>query len=608
MSKRGLVSVIGMFLFFMVSFGQGADKPNVLLIMLDDLKDYTGFLGGHPQIQTPHMDKLASEGVVFNNAHTNAPICAPSRASMLMGIYPHVSRNYWFSEWYNNPVLQNCKSLMQFMNDSDYKSYGTGKIMHHRVNSEWTEFGIEGYFGPYAYNGNKVVGHPSVPENYRDIDKNDGLYASLGDIPVIQPSSGVPGYEGWRDTKKNKHFRYVNDDDRDLLNDEESADWAVQKINELNSSNTSEPFFMAVGFVKPHTPLVAPQKYFDMYPLETLQLPVIKENDKDDTFYRSTFTRFTPPWAQHYDSLSNSYVNIEDGLKAYLQAYMACVSFADEQVGKVLSAIENSRFNDNTIVILTSDHGYNLGEKDFLYKNNLWEESTRVPLVIKAPSIPLSSGTTVSNPVSLIDIYPTIADLCAIEDSNMKNEQGAPLSGHSLKPFILGGSAVDNWEGTDVVLTTGRALTSDLEPESHNYSVRSEDFRYILYTNGNEELYNHTDDPYEWTNLENDPNYLDKKEELKIKLTNLLNGDNLSVTDFDIDASVYFNDITNILSIKAQEPSKFQIYSLKGQKVLSSEHYKLETYADASSLSSGIYIVSITLKNGVIAYKKVLIY
>ena len=144
-------------------FGQGSNQPNVLLIMLDDLNDYTGFLGGHPQVITPHMEALAEEGIAFTNAHTNAPICAPSRASMLSGIYPHVSRNYWFDPWYDNPVLQNSKSLPRFMADNGYLAYGTGKLMHHNQETDWTAFGNKDYFGPYPYNGKDRVGHPSVP-------------------------------------------------------------------------------------------------------------------------------------------------------------------------------------------------------------------------------------------------------------------------------------------------------------------------------------------------------------------------------------------------------------------------------------------------------------
>ena len=500
-------------------FSQQKKQPNVLLIMLDDLNDYIGFLGGHPQAKTPHMDALAKEGTVFTNAHTNAPICAPSRSSMLTGIYPHISQNFWFNEWTKNPVLKNCKSLAQFMGDNGYSTYATGKLMHYRVNSDWNEYGIENDFGPYAFNGKKVVQHPLMPKAYSE-DKNDGLFMSLAEVPNVKATNDAPGFNGWYDAKNRKPFRYVNDDDRDLMNDELSAEWAVDKLKSLESSEVDKPFFLAVGFVKPHTPLVAPQKYFDMYPLETLNLPVIKKNDKDDTYYHTTFA-WAAPWTKHFQELEASYDNIDYGLRKYLQAHLACVSFAEDQVGRVMDALRKSRFNENTIVVFVSDHGYNHGEKDFLYKNNLWEESTRVPMIIRDLSIEKSKGQRVNHPVSLIDVYPTIADFANIKASNTKNDSGKPLSGFSLKPFLENPST-KNWKGPEVALTVVRGNTKSNEVNEQSYSVRSKDFRYILYVNGKEELYDHINDEFEWKNVAEDKKYLKTKQELKSQLKKLL--------------------------------------------------------------------------------------
>lgn len=499
---------------------QTEKQPNVLLIVIDDLNDYTGFLGGHPQVKTPHMDALAKEGVVFSNAHTNAPICAPSRASMFTGIYPHVSKNFWFSKWTENKVLKNSKSLAQFMGDNGYNTYATGKLMHDRVKSEWHEYGIENTFGPYAFNGKKVVQHPIMPKAYSS-DKNDGLFTSLANVPDVPADDKSPGYSGWYDAANRKSFKYVNEDNRDLLNDEQHVKWAVEKLKALGETETDKPFFLAVGFVRPHTPLVAPQKYFDMYPLETLKLPVIKENDNEDTYYRSTF-KWTPPWAQHFEKLNASYPTLEEGLAKYLQAYLSCVSFVDDQVGKVLESLKNSKFNENTIVILTSDHGYNHGEKDFLYKNNLWEESTRVPLIIKVPNLKASQGKRINHPVSLIDIYPTIADFSNIKATNLKNDNGKPLSGYSLKPFIENPEN-PKWNGPDVALTVVRGNVKSNVPSEQSYSVRSEDFRYIRYVNGKEELYNHKNDPFEWNNLASDKKFKKIKKKLRQQMDELLN-------------------------------------------------------------------------------------
>ncbi len=499
--------------------GQNNDRPNIVLIIIDDLNDYTGFLGGHPQAKTPHMDTLAKEGTVFTNAHTNAPICAPSRASMLTGIYPHVSQNFWFDNWTSNEVLKNSKSIAQFMSDNGYRTYATGKIMHHRVNSEWDEYGIANDFGPYAYNGKRVVVHPLMPEGYTE-DKNDGLFMSLADVPNVKATDDAPGYNGWYDVKNGKPFKYINDDERDLLNDELSAEWVLEKLKNIDNSEQEKPFFIAVGFVRPHTPLVAPQKYFDMYPLETLKAPIIKENDNNDTHYESTLN--WAPWAKHFQELKASYEDIDYGLRKYVQAYLACVSFVDDQVGKVMNALRKSSFNENTVVILVSDHGYNHGQKNFLYKNTLWEESTRVPMIIRDLRIGKSIGKRVNHPVSLIDVYPTIADISEIHSSNTKNDSGKSLSGYSLKPF-LDNPNNPKWDGPNIALTVVRGKKQSIVPGEQSYSVRSEKYRYILYFNGEEELYDHTNDPYEWTNLATNIKYHQIKADLKNQMQQLLN-------------------------------------------------------------------------------------
>ncbi|MCL7752987.1 sulfatase [Polaribacter sp. Z022] len=510
-----------------IGFSQSEEKPNVVLIMLDDLNDFTGFLGGHPQVKTPNMDKLAKQGTVFTNAHSNAPICAPSRSSMLTGIYPHVSRNFWFFKWTKNEVLKDVKTLPNYMRENGYNSYGTGKLMHDRVVSEWTEYGVKNDFGPYPFNGKgykngkEFTPHPLMPIEYAT-NRNDGLFMSLDKVPNVPADANSPGYNGWYNLAERKHFKYNSEDDRDLMNDELHAQWAVNKIESLEKNNTDKPFFLAVGFVRPHTPLVAPKKYFDMYPVDKIQLPKIKKNDTDDTYYRETFT-WDVPWGKHYQNLEKAYKgDINYGLRKYLQAYLACITYADEQVGKVLDALEKSKFSKNTIIILASDHGYNHGEKGFLYKNNLWEETTRVPLVIKAPNMKKSHGKTIDNPVSLIDIFPTITDFCDINVSNIKGKNGKPLSGFSLKPFLEKPKS-SKWNGPDVALSVVRGFFKNSEIDKQNYSVRSKRYRYILYTSGKEELYDHKKDPHEWTNLAKNKKYSKIKKDMRSKMMDLLN-------------------------------------------------------------------------------------
>jgi len=233
-------------------------------------------------------------------------------------------------------------------------------------------------------------------------------------------------------------------------------------------------------------------------------------------------------------------------LRKFLQAYLACVAFVDEQIGVALNALENSEFNDNTIVILTSDHGWQMGEKDYLYKNSPWEESTRVPFIIRAPGIS-KAGSKVTHPVSLIDIYPTLAELCSLQGNYTTQNSAASLGGFSLKPFLENPDTKE-WDGPNGALTVlgvgintpieglGRSLNpgalwhieidKDLDQSyvlEQNYSYRTTAYRYILYRNGKEELYNHTNDSYEWVNLAEDPDYSEIKSTLKAEILQIIN-------------------------------------------------------------------------------------
>jgi len=485
-----------------------SDKPNIVLIVLDDMNDYIGVMGGHPQAITPHMDQLAREGVLFTNAHSNAPVCAPSRASFMSGLLPSTTENYGFKNRMQNPVLKNSKTLPEYARENGYKAYQTGKIQHHSRKSDWNQMGIPKNQEPLAYNGRKQVAHPSVPAAFGAVGALDGTFAPLSDIPTIQKSKDAPGYTGWWDVKNKKPFRYVNDEDRDLMTDEKSAIWFDKKIKTIENSSDKSPFFIAFGIMNPHTPHVAPKKYFDLYPLETLEIPVINGKDNEDCFYDEVLSG---KGKSHFSALLQSYPKIEEGIKTYLQAYLAEVSFADEIVGQILKTIDASSFKNNTIVILTSDHGYNIGEKEYLFKNSPWEESTRIPLMIKDPRNFKNAGKTVSNPVSLIDLYPTISDFCDFKGATIKSDTGASLDGFSLRTLVENPDK-KQWAGPDLALTLIKNKESN-KPEDQNYSIRSENYRYIRYSNGKEELYDHTKDPYEWVNE------IENKEYKKIRMT-----------------------------------------------------------------------------------------
>lgn len=311
-----------------------AERPNVVLIVCDDLNDYVGHLGGHPQAHTPNMDRLARSGVSFRRADCNNPICAPSRASFLTGIYPHSSGNFFFQPWFENPVLQNSRTLMEHFRANGYRVVGSGKLMHHLRTNDWDEFPFKPDYGPFAYNGQEQVGHPSVPEPFRSIGAVDGSFAPLSDVPFGGKEGKGWIYGTWG---KAKPPRYASEDDRDPTPDERNAQWAAQRIGQFAREKDGQPFFLAVGFIRPHTPLYAPKRYFDLFPLNALQLPAIEPGDAADTHYREVFTDEVKG-LRYYRTLGQSYPAMEAGLKAFLQAYLACVAAVDDCIGIVVDA------------------------------------------------------------------------------------------------------------------------------------------------------------------------------------------------------------------------------------------------------------------------------
>ena len=208
-----------------------------------------------------------------------------------------------------------------------------------------------------------------------------------------------------------------------------------------------------------------------------------------------------------FHKLVESYDSRDDALRHFIQAYLASIASVDEQVGRILDVIDSTELKDNTIIVLTSDHGWGMGEKDYLYKNSLWQESTRIPLIVRAPGVALAN-TTCSQPVSLVDIYPTLSDLCDLEGDTMKNEKGHPLDGHSFRQ-LLEDPVHGTWTGPDEALTALYKWRMKYNPHEESYSLRSNDWRYIRYENGKEELYNTASDPNEWENIATKTKYND---------------------------------------------------------------------------------------------------
>jgi len=511
------------------SQGNDLEKPNVLFIIVDDLNDYLGTFGGHPQSKTPNIDKLAAQSVQFTNAQTNAPVCQSSRNSLFTGVYPHVSKDFAWTPLTKQHVLKHNKTFLQLFRENGYQMLGTGKLLHKNQKKLWHEWGVPERinYGPHAFNGNKIVGHPSVPEPFRSINIVDGSFAPLTDVPTFSGDSTakVKHEAGWG--YPHKPFNYVDENNRDRLPDEQHAIWASSKLKALAKANTQQPFFMGIGFVRPHTPLYAPKRFFDMFPLETIQLPTIKQNDLNDSFFKDNYP-MTQMGLAYFKALQDSYEDDDEGLKKVIQAYLACIAFMDEQVGVVLDTLNSTHLKDNTIVVFTSDHGWQFGEKDYLYKNSPWEESAKIPMLFKVPGKSVA-GLKQPQPMSLIDLYPTFIDLAHLGGSNSKSKGAAPLGGHSIAPLLsseLNTNTTTRWQGPQGALTVmGVGIDKPIEglavgtnkhalwhvkvlkdlPDEYiwqqTYSYRTQNWRYIRYKDGQEELYDHRDDPYEWHNL-----------------------------------------------------------------------------------------------------------
>ena len=325
-----------------------------------------------------------------------------------------------------------------------------------------------------------------------------------------------------------KPLKYVSDQDRSLMPDEINAQWAAKRIEGFAQEKDGKPFFLAVGFIRPHLPVYAPKKYFDMFPLGSVQVPVIKPGDDADCHYKDVYNS-NQKGLRYFQLLKQSYPSTEAGLKAFTQAYLACVAFADDQVGVIVDAVDRSPFKSNTIIVFTSDHGFNIGPKDYLFKNAPWEESTRVPFIVRAPGVTKTGGIA-EHPIALIDLYPTLAELCGLEGETRKNDQGRPLDGHSVRPFLTDPASM-KWDGPAGAISmifagedskTGLSKEDLKDPMKQHWSLRTARWRYTRYNNGAEELDDHDADPHEWDNLAEVSEQAPAKADLKKQMLELI--------------------------------------------------------------------------------------
>ena len=488
-------------------------RPNVVFIICDDLNDFGSVYGGHPQALTPRMCSFAESAVTFQHAYSNNPVCAPSRASIYTGIYPHTSNNLFWAKWFDNPVLKNSKTIMEFFKENGYYVAGTGKNEHHHRPADWSEYKSKADYGPYWFDGQKRNANPWVPAPFSNIGAIDGSFG-----PLRMDHEGQPTGAGWKyGWGKEQVLDFGSHDTRDLTPDELNAEWAAETLKRFAEDASAQPLFLAVGFVRPHTPIHVPQEYFDRFPVDELMLPASIPNDVDDTYLKSA----DPSDGNGYDKgyryyklLEESYGSSEQGIKAFLRAYLAGVAAVDDCIGTVIDAVEENGLADNTIIIVTSDHGWDMGQKGYLFKNTLWEDSARIPMIIRAPGIS-QAGQRTQQPVSLIDVYPTLVDLCNLQGDTRKNTQGAPLDGFSMRPLLTDPSS-GNWDGPDGALTMRFAGPKNNHiPAKQHWAYRTERFRYIIYNNGKEELYDHANDPHEWNNLAGNPEFDKLKSQYK---------------------------------------------------------------------------------------------
>jgi iduronate 2-sulfatase len=398
-----------------------SDKPNVLFLMSDDLNTaLSGF--GHPQCKTPHLDKLAEKGVRFENMHCQYPICGASRASLMTGLYPYTNGS--MGNVGVNRKTPGLVTLPELFRKNGYRSVRVGKIYHMRIPME-------------VISGESAFDDPESWDEFYNMKAPEQL--AEGKVSDWSPMD-----------KGSQTFRSVETKEGDSTQaDGMAADKAIELLGKLKD----RPFFMAVGFVRPHVPLVAPTKYFELYNREDMVAPVVPADDLEDV----------PQVARDYKANDSTYGVTPELHKGLLQAYYASVSYMDAQVGRVLKALKDQELDKNTIVVFTSDHGYLLGQHHKFQKQHLFEESTRVPFIFSVPWLEKQHGGATSKVTELIDVFPTIAELVGFVAPKT-------LQGTSLSPLLKDLSSCD-WTKTEA-FTVSR---------SGGESLRNENWRIIQW-------------------------------------------------------------------------------------------------------------------------------
>ncbi len=456
---RKLLLLLSCFLASSV-LAKNNEKLNVLFIAIDDLNAGIGCYGD-PVVKTPNIDKLAARAVRFEHAYCQYPLCNPSRASLMTGLRPDTTRVYDL-KYHFRQGLPDVVTIPQMFMNNGYFAGRVGKIYHYGVPGD---IGTSGLDDPASWM--KVV-------NPRGRDKDDEM--ELINYTVERGIGSAMAY-------------YV-----DNGRDEEHTDGKVAaETIKMLEEHKDGPFFIACGFYRPHTPWIAPQKYFDMYPMDMIHLPFNPPDDRDHI-----------PKAALMSTIKPNFGVSEKEARECLRAYHAATSFMDAQAGKVLDALDRLKLTDKTIIVLWSDHGYHLGEHGLWMKQSLFEESARVPFMIRAPGMK-GNGHTAPGLVEYVDIYPTLADLAGLTPP--KNLQGV-----SLKPLLK--NPTMKWDKPAFT----QVYRSGVNANFSGHSVRTERWRYIEWDDGKQgvQLYDQTADPREFNNLAADPKYASVIEEMKI--------------------------------------------------------------------------------------------
>lgn len=472
-------------------YGQEPERPNILLIISDDLNQMGMGTMIDSTLHTPHIDELVAASAVFTNAHSNVAGCGPSRASMFSGVLPQTSGHSGYSmsnnSWLDNPVLSPTTSVFKQFLDDGYEVYGSGKVYHaYRLREEdFTEFYSVPNQGPFA---SDKLNHSDMPNSFEEFGLS---FARLENIP------SYPEYTGWQN-RDGTPFFFESDENRDLMGDEQTVEWCKALLESYVADSSGNPFFLSAGLFNPHEPFHVPEKYWDLYDTATFNFDYLQP-DTAIPILTAVTNRYNSNSNKAYDLMEEESPTYDPHfyLRQFIHGYYASVSFVDDQVGALLDILEENGLAENTIVIFTSDHGFHLGSKNSVAKSTLWNDATAIPFVIRMPG---QSPQIISEPISLIDLYPTL-----LEYGNVPSPESHELEGTPVQSIISGEEL-----GSALVYGVTREFLELGEPnkvEHSHHGLMLGKYKYIYYSSGEDELYNIKTDFRETNDLSENVQY-----------------------------------------------------------------------------------------------------